>query len=205
MPAVTGRAELDVALDGTGLDVPALLASVTGRIGLAMVGGEADLAAIPGLTAGLAQMARGAPLPAMGTMKGRTPIRCLALRTDLAGGRATVAALVFDTPRLTLTGEGAVSLTDRTFALRLRPSVAVGRATVSAPLRVTGPWATPAIKMDGDGGRAGISIATATAPEPDQCGPALALARNGRPGPAPSAPEPPKPAKPADLLRSLLR
>ena len=202
-PAVTGRAELDVSLDGTGPDWPSLLASATGRVGLAMVGGEADLAAIPGLTAGLAQISRGTPLPAKGAVPGRTPIRCLALRADLADGHATLAALVLDTPRLTSTGEGIVDMADRTLALRLRPSVAVGSVTVSSPLRVTGPWAKPAVKMDGDGGRAGISIATVS--EPDQCGPALTLARNGRPGAMPPAPEPPKSTKPADLLRSLLR
>ena len=202
-PAVTGRAELDVSLDGTGPDWPSLLASATGRVGMAMVGGEADLVAIPGLTAGLAQISRGTPLPTKGAMTGRTRIRCLALRADLAGGRATLAALLLDTPRLTLIGEGAVDLADRTLALRLRPSVAVGSATVSSPLRVTGPWATPAIKMEGEGGRAGISIATVS--EPDQCGPALVLARNGRLGAISPAPEPPKSTKPADLLRSLLR
>ena len=202
-PALMGRAELDVALDGAGRDWPTLLASATGRIGLAMVSGEADLSVIPGLTSNLAQITRGMSLPPMGTTQGRTPIRCLAIRTDLAAGQATVAALFLDTPRLTLTGEGTVGLTDRTLALRLRPSVAVGSATVSAPLRVSGPWGTPVIKLEGDGGRAGVSIATA--PVPDECGPALALARNGRTGSVPPAPDPPKSTKPADLLRRLLR
>ena len=53
-------------------------------------------------------------------------------------------------------------------------------------------------------GRVGIMIG---GPAPaDTCGSALAVARDGQPGPAPTTPEPPaRPARPADLLRGLLR
>ncbi len=196
--AISGRGELDLALDGTGADAPALLATATGRIGLALVGGEADLSAIPGLQAAITQVTRGAMAP----IEGRTPIRCLALRGNLAAGRAAVAALVLDTPRLTLNGDGEVGLADRTLALQLHPAIAVGGTSVSAPVRVTGTWAAPVIKMENDGGRASLSIAPTQGA--DLCGPALALARNGRAGPLPPA-DKPKPTKPADLLRSLLR
>ncbi len=201
--AITGRAELDVALDGSGADASALLAGLTGRAGLALVGGSADLSAIPGLGAAIAQGTRGLPMPALNGLDGQTRIRCLALRTDFAAGQATVAAFVLDTPRLTAVGEGTAGLVDRTLAVRLRPAIAVGGASVSVPLRIGGTWAAPAIKMENEGGRAAVSIAQGA--EGDLCGPALALARSGRPGPAPPPPDAPKPAKPADLLRSFLR
>ena len=192
-PMVSGPAELDLDLTGTGADGPALLASLTGRLGLAMVGGDADLALIPGL----AQATRDLPMAAAG----RTRLRCVALRTDSAAGQATLAALLLDSPRLTLTGEGSVSLANRTLALQLRPVVGIGSARVAVPVRVTGPWAAPALRMEGDGGRAQVTIGDAGA---DSCAPALLLARNGRAGPGPSQ-DAPKPPRPADLLRSLLR
>ena len=192
-PMVSGPAELDLDLTATGADGPALLASLTGRLGLAMVGGDADLALIPGL----AQATRDLPMAAAG----RTRLRCVALRTDSAAGQATLAALLLDSPRLTLTGEGSVSLANRTLALQLRPVVGIGSARVAVPVRVTGPWAAPAWKMEGDGGRAQVTIGDAGA---DSCAPALLLARNGRAGPGPSQ-DAPKPPRPADLLRSLLR
>ena len=192
-PMVSGPAELDLDLTATGADGPALLASLTGRLGLAMVGGDADLALIPGL----AQATRDLPMAAAG----RTRLRCVALRTDSAAGQATLAALLLDSPRLTLTGEGSVSLANRTLALQLRPVVGIGSARVAVPVRVTGPWAAPALKMEGDGGRAQVTIGDAGA---DSCAPALLLARNGRAGPGPSQ-DAPKPPRPADLLRSLLR
>ncbi len=192
-PMVSGPAELDLDLTGTGADGPALLASLTGRLGLAMVGGDADLALIPGL----AQATRGLPMAAVG----RSRLRCVALRTDIAAGQAKVAALLLDSPRLMLTGEGSVGLADRTLALQLRPVVGIGSARVAVPVRVTGPWAAPLLKMEGDGGRAQVTIGDAGA---DACAPALLLARNGRAGPEPS-PDAPKPLRPADLLRSLLR
>ena len=192
-PMVSGPAELDLDLTGTGADGPALLASLTGRLGLAMVGGDADLALIPGL----AQATRGLPMAAVG----RSRLRCVALRTDIAAGQAKLAALLLDSPRLMLTGEGSVGLADRTLALQLRPVVGIGSARVAVPVRVTGPWAAPLLKMEGDGGRAQVTIGDAGA---DACAPALLLARNGRAGPEPS-PDAPKPLRPADLLRSLLR
>ena len=192
-PMVTGPADLDVDLTATGADAPALLATLTGRAGLAMVGGEADLALIPGL----AQATRDLPV----AVGGRTRLRCVAVRTDFAAGQANVAALLLDSPRLVLTGEGSVGLADRTLAMQLRPVVGIGSARVSVPVRVTGPWAAPALKMEGEGGRAQVSIGDAGA---DGCGPALQLARNGRAGPVPEA-EAPKPPRPADLLRGLLR
>ena len=192
-PMVSGPAELDLNLTGTGADGPALLASLTGRLGLAMVGGDADLALIPGL----AQATRGLPMAAVG----RSRLRCVALRTDIAAGQAKLAALLLDSPRLMLTGEGSVGLADRTLALQLRPVVGIGSARVAVPVRVTGSWAAPLLKMEGDGGRAQVTIGDAGA---DACAPALLLARNGRAGPEPS-PDAPKPLRPADLLRSLLR
>lgn len=206
-PAIAGRAELDVALDGTGADGPAMLASLTGPAGLALVGGTADLAAIPGLGAAIAQVTRGLPIPGAGGLDIQTRIRCLAVRTDLAAGQANVATFVLDTPRLTAVGEGAAGIVDRTLALRLRLAIPVGGGSVLVPLRIGGVWAVPTVKVENDSGRAAVSIAQGEArgADGDLCGPALALARNGRPGPAAPAADAPKAAKPADLLRSFLR
>ena len=122
-------------------------------------------------------------------------------------GQANVATFVLDTPRLTAVGEGAAGIVDRTLALRLRLAIPVGGGSVLVPLRIGGVWAVPTVKVENDSGRAAVSIAQGEArgADGDLCGPALALARNGRPGPAAPAADAPKAAKPADLLRSFLR
>ena len=195
-----GTIDLDIQLGGSGDTPRALAATLDGHLGAAMVDGEVDNRWLAALLAG---PLRAANLPA--EQGGRSHVRCAAIRADAKAGLVTLAALTLDTSRLKLDGAGTLNLADETMDLHLRPQLRLG-ALLAVPVHVSGALLAPKVALDPGvlgPGRVGLTIGGPASA--DTCGPALALARGGHPGPAPSEAEPVKPVRPADLLRSLLR
>ena len=196
-----GTVDLDVQFRAAGATPRAMAATLDGHLGVALVDAEVENRWLATLF-GDALRAANVPLDA----GGRSRVRCLALRVDAAAGQAQVRALALDSTRLRLDGEGGVNLVTEALDLHLHPYLRLGGTGVSVPVRLGGTLRTPKPALDAGAlapGRVGVLIGGA-APA-DACGPALALARDGRAGPPPAAAEPPRPPKPADLLRSLLR
>ncbi len=201
-PDVTaGRVDADVQLKGIGASMRTIVASLDGRAGLAMVDGELDNRWLAGL---FGDALRGMPFE----LKGRSAVRCLAVRFDMAGGTATARALLLDASRLHVAGEGSMNLVDETLDLRLQTLVRLGGTAIAVPVHLAGPWRSPRPQVAvGGGGQGALVIGAASGP--DACPAQLSLARDGRAGPMPAAAsvatEAPRISKPADLLRSLLR
>ncbi len=198
--SLAGQVDADVQLKGAGGSVRAIAASLDGHMGLALVDGELDNAWMAGL---LGTALRGLPVE----MGGQSAVRCLALRFDAAGGQAAARAMLLDTARLHLDGEGGINLADETLDLRLHTLVRLGSTWVAAPVRLAGPWRAPWPEVAA-GGPARGGLVIGAAPGPDACPAQLAVARDGQAGPTPAAgasAEAPRGVKPADLLRSLLR
>ena len=199
--SMAGQVDADVRLKGAGNSVRAIAASLDGHLGLAMVDGELDNAWMAGL---LGTALRGLPME----MGGQSAVRCLALRFDAVAGQAASRALLLDTTRLHLDGEGGVNLADETLDLNLHTLVRLGSTWVAGPVHLAGPWRAPRPQVAAGGAARGGLVIGAT-PGPDACPAQLAVARGGQAGPAPAASaapaEPPRSVKPADLLRSLLR
>lgn len=197
-----GRVDADVQLKGQGGSVRAIAASLDGFLGLAMVEGEVDNGWLAGL---LGDTLRGVPVE----LGGRSKVRCLALRLDATGGQGAVRAMLLDTTRLRLEGEGGVNFADETLDLHLRTRMRLGGTSIAVPVHLSGPWRSlrPRVAAGGD------SLVVGAAPGPDACPAQLALARDGRPGPMPSGAVAAEPTdagalrglRPADLLRNLLR
>ncbi len=189
--------ELDVALQSAGASPHDLAAHLDGHAGLAMVDGELSDAMVAALLGPLGR--------SVGVKLGRSHVRCLAVRVNLAQGQASLAALRLDTALLDLEGTGVVDLGAETLALRLRPTIRAGGVGVVTPVRLDGPLARPVLAQGSldPAGRVGVAIGN-LAPAQDSCTAALTAARDGRAGPLP-ADAPSKAAKPADLLRSFLR
>ncbi len=197
-----GALDLDVALRGSGRSVREIAAALDGHVGAAMVDGELENR---WLVDHLGEALRVTNLPF--DAGGRSRVRCLAVRVDAVKGQATVRALLLDTTRLRLEGEGRANLAAETLDLRLRPLVRLGGAGVGVSARVGGTFLKPQVAMDAGAtqpGRIGVVIGALTQGSADECGPALVLARDGKVGPAPAAPEA-RSTKPADLLRGLFR
>ena len=198
--SMAGQVDADVQLKGAGNSVRAIAASLDGHLGLAMVEGELDNAWMAGL---LGTALRGLPME----LGGQSAVRCLALRFDATGGQAVTRALLLDTTRLHLDGEGGINLADETLDLRLHTLVRLGSTWVAAPVHLAGPWRAPRPQVASGGAARGGLVIGAT-PGPDACPAQLTVARGGQAGPAPAAsaaPAAPRSLKPADLLRSLLR
>ncbi|MBV9783288.1 MAG: AsmA family protein, partial [Acidisphaera sp.] len=203
----TGSLAVDADLHGAGETLHRIAARLDGHLGLSMVNGSVDNRLLDALFGALVRS--GQLPPGLLGKDGRSDVRCLAARLDASHGVVAARALLLDSTRFRAAASGLVNLDDEALALRLRPFVKVGGSGLVVPLRVGGTLAAPLLELDPS-----AAEGTATAPPPGHgpgdallgaaetgdCAPALALARDGRPGPTP-APE--KPAKGADLLRGL--
>jgi AsmA protein len=201
--AATGTAELQADLTGTGDTPHALAATLNGWAGLAIQDGHLDERLVDQW---LAQLR---PLRIDG---GETAdLRCFAARVDLKDGIATVRPLALNTAALILDGSGEADLGHETLALRLRPRMKIAGTGAAVPLRVSGTFAAPAVKVDlspaglGEGMLAGLILGgkdvMGAAGGGDPCPAALARARDA---PAPPASGVGKPPAPLDLLHQLL-
>ena len=177
--ALTGAMDVDVQLRGTGADVPALMASAEGHVGLALIDGDVANEALAALF-GTALRAAHVPVDAAG----RSRVRCLAVRVNVGGGQARVPAMAVDSVRVRLDGDGVVDMVAGTMDLHVRPTIKVGGTSVAIPVRLVGPLLRPAATVErGAGGRFGLSIGGPAAG--DVCMAALVAARDGRDGAMP--------------------
>lgn len=200
-PLVDGTAQLHVDVAGSGNSAHAVASSLGGTVGLAMAGGSFDSRILgPSLNNTLHL--------AGGQFTGNlTPLRCLAVRLDIAHGLAKVEPLVIDSPGFDVAGGGTVLLGNETLALLLRPKLRLAAAGLGVPVSVTGPILAPSASPDG--GAAVASLASMASspvgdvkgiastvgqtlfganpnsnPGVDPCPTALAEARFGLPGAA---------------------
>jgi AsmA protein len=205
-----GNLELDLDVAGQGRDVRAVAASLSGHLGLALVGGQVDNALLQRLGTEIARL--------FGVQSGGvTPVSCLALRAPAADGVLRTEVMLVETALGTVAGAGQVGLGTEQIALRLLPRLAFAGISVAAPVLVGGTLAAPRIGLDPQG--AGAAVADllqrrgGAAAAPD-CATALAAARGGRAGPAapavqqpaqaqPDAGQQQPPSRPQELLRQL--
>lgn len=211
---VAGRIDLDADLRGTGRDLRAVAAGLSGHLGLALVDGTLDAALLQGLPAELRRVL----MPQGAGAGGAIPFSCGALRVQAEAGTARLRALSVETGIGRLGGEGGVNLRDETLAIRLRPDLRVGGVALRAPVNVAGTLAAPRVGVSPEAAAAaglGALLSLQRTPDRDlqglagllggggsgggalpDCASQLAVARGGRAGAAPSSP-PPAPAAPA--------
>lgn len=196
-PLLDGTAQLHVDVAGSGVSPHAVAGALGGTVGLAMAGGSFDGRILGPTLDGMLHLATG-------QFGGNsTPLRCLALRLDIANGVAKVEPLLIDSPGFAVAGGGSAVLGDETLALLLRPDLRLAGAGLGVPVSVTGPILAP--RASPDGGAAVASLTSlATSPigdvkgiagavgqtlfggnaAADPCPAALAEARFGLPGAA---------------------
>ncbi len=201
LPGSAGTVALNADLDGQGATWRQVAASLGGEADLTGVDGQLDLDALASLRGAV----RRAGVPV--SVSGQAQLRCVAVHAAAASGIATLNPVLLDAGRFGLRGTGRANLGDETLDLHLRVLVRLGPADAEVPLHLTGALASPKVAAEAVGGRFGLMPAGRGR---DDCGPALAEARGGRPGPEPAPLPNPPPAsgraeRPADLLRSLLR
>jgi len=168
----------------------ALMASLSGHLGLSMVGGA--IATGP-LGPYLGDSAR-ALLP-----RGDLSVRCLGLHASFADGRAQFDTLGMEAGALSLSGHGSYGLVNQTLDLHLLPRIGIAGTGASTPVLVTGTLEAPRAQQEANsGGRFEVTIGGS---EPDACPSVLEAARENLAGEA--APERKKHNKAAELLHGL--
>jgi uncharacterized protein involved in outer membrane biogenesis len=195
---VTGTVEIGADLTAAGRTPRAIAASLSGKLGVAMVDGELDNRLLGGP---LNEVLRAARLPSDvlvgGSGGNRTRLRCVALRMDAVRGLANLSTLVLQTSAAQLQGSGMINLADETLALRLRPALRTGGPVVVIPVRASGTLAAPVVTLDASGAAQGvvssvtgglsglvrnpIGTAGSALSDNDPCGPGLAAARAAQP------------------------
>ena len=195
-----GTMQVDAQLSGTGQTLPALTATLSGHVGLAMVNGQIEDAMVQGL---VGEVLNTAGVPTFGG--GTSQVRCFAGRVDFDAGIGTIRVLSADTSRLVLEADGTLDLKAQSAALHLRPRVRLGPTAVAAPVSLAGPFGQMKATLDPvlSGGRVGVTIG---GPVTSACAAKLAIARGGLGGPLPAMAPPDQGLtirKPKDLLQGL--
>ncbi|HWA81164.1 MAG TPA: AsmA family protein [Acetobacteraceae bacterium] len=221
LPAeASGTVQLQAHLSGAGSTPHAIASRLDGSLGVAMAGGSVNNDVIRSL---LGSVLRAAEVPPALLGPGQSEVRCFAARFDSTNGFVDLRAFLLETGRLIITGGGGLALGQETLSLHLEPSYQYGSGAISLPVRVNGTFLDPKIAPDVGGAVNGVTkpngllaqilgaLHGGPASNVPDCGPALALARFGAPGPAAPPPPPPpetggKPAapnNPLNLLRGL--
>jgi AsmA protein len=214
---VLGTLEVRADLHGSGATPHALAAGLDGSVGFALANGEIDNRLLVAL---LSRLAPEAGLLDLAGKPGRSALRCVAVRADVAHGVADLHALLLDTVPLRLTGGGTLDLAQETLSLHLLPLARIGGTGLTVPVNVRGSLRAPRAAVDAAGagkslgglviGALGADRLIAGAGQSDGCADQLQLARFGDPGPVPEALPAQAASKPAppnlnNLLKQLLR
>lgn len=221
--AAKGLVQVFANLTADGATTRALAGDVNGAFGLAAVNGTIEGHALATLLAPAVHAAGVVPTTLLNAA-GEVPLYCLAVRLNATHGHATVGALVLDTRALLLQGKGSLDFGQETLSLALTPELYLGEMDLTVPVTLDGHFQAPRI------GRVGKVVINQEAGNSAQglnglfqsligggkkrargispaCGPALAEARDGRPGASPGpggASDPNILHKPINLFRQLL-
>ncbi len=178
-----GTLEVEADLTAEGDTPRALAATVSGRLGLAIVEGDIDSRLLLDPLANVMGAAR-VPLNLVTQIGSLARLRCFAARLDAERGQAKIGAMILESGRVLLEAEGGFDLAAEELALRLRSSIRIPGQAITVPSRLEGSFANPRMALDPPDPARAAAIARPDAP--DACIAALELARSGRAGPMPA-------------------
>jgi hypothetical protein len=141
------KADINIALKGTGVSYQELVASLAGDAVLIAEEGRFDTKGINIWGGGIVN----AMLPDLSDAD-ENEVNCLIADFNIEEGLATADPLFLDTKEVTVVGEGTVDLLDRSINLLLKPEskgLSIGDAAV--PVRIKGDLFNPSIGPDGVG------------------------------------------------------
>ena len=139
-----GTTALDVALTGQGQSIAAIMGTLDGHARLLMGEGQLRATGFDVFVGGLSGIVGG--LFSQDTEW--TPLNCLASDFAFADGVATNRALLIDTDKILVTGEGEINLGTEVLDLKISPRAKSPTLTISAPVRIRGTLAAPEIGVD---------------------------------------------------------
>ncbi|CAN5831961.1 hypothetical protein BH11PSE8_BH11PSE8_29690 [soil metagenome] len=141
--AASGELDGQASLQARGDSAGSLIEGVSGKVRLALHGARIPRA----LDAKLA-LDGGAMLSAFFAGAQTVPVPCAAAEFDFSAGRGRARLLAFETERMLVTGEGTVSLPDRSVDLLLSPHrKTVSLLALDRSIRLKGPVVHPAVSL----------------------------------------------------------
>ena len=146
---ITGTMQVQADLRGSGATPHAIAASIDGSLGLAMANGTVDNRLLGSTLGSILRQVNLLDLVGRG---GTSQIQCFAARLDAAHGIATVRTLVLASSLLTMDGSGSLNLGTETLDLRVRPQARVAGTSLVVPMRISGPFRSPATAPDAAAG-----------------------------------------------------
>jgi uncharacterized protein involved in outer membrane biogenesis len=161
---VTARhANLQADLRGSGGSVREIMAGLDGRLGLVTGEGSIGTRYVDLIGADLIRLMFRA-----GDRPDTTKLNCVVIQFGIAKGLAKSEALLLDTARVTLRGQGTIDLRDERLNLLLTPQPKeTSLVSLATPIRVTGTLADPDPGLDSAGVAKGVGsavVGTAFAP-----------------------------------------
>lgn len=159
----SGPVNVEAALKGRGASMHAIAAGLDGHVGLTMSKSRIDSAYVDLLAADLVQT-----LIPGGPSADDTNVNCLVARFAVVDGVAHSRALLFDTARMTIGGEGQIDLGAERVNMKLVPRPKdPALLSLAVPVNVTGPLSDPNAAPDAESvalGLAGAVLGSAINP-----------------------------------------
>lgn len=140
---ITGTGNSSVSFSGAAADLRSLLAAGVGNLALDIIGGTLDTSQLNPVSRTLLKLL----LPNVSS-DGVIALNCAVVGYDIADGLARSNGILLDTPLFSGVAEGALDLTAETLDMLVRAQTGdVAGLSLSAPVRVAGPWlsATPTL------------------------------------------------------------
>jgi AsmA protein len=142
---IGGTLNVQADLHGAGATPHAIASTLDGSFSVTMGKGTVDNRLL-GST--LASVLREVNLLDLVGRGGISQIECFVASAAVDRGVATFRSLAFASSLLTVDGGGSVNLGNETLDLRLQPQARVAGTGIVVPLRVAGPWRSPATTPD---------------------------------------------------------
>ena len=144
--AVSGTAQVEATLHGSGRTLHDFAASLDGPISITAIGGQLTDAAFRQLAGGSLQ-----PLGIKVPVEGETVLRCFGLIGAASDGVLRLRTVALESSHLSLSGDGQIDFRRSTVALKLHPLVQVGGSPVAVPVVVGGPFGAITGRLDASG------------------------------------------------------
>jgi len=141
--ALTGTADVDVDVSGSGTSMAAIMAALNGKVSMVMTDGTAQEQGLDLFLGGARALVGGLFEKNSGSAK----LSCLAAAWDVKDGLATQDVLLIDTQYSTLIGKGTINLGKETIDETLTPNAKGVSLDLAVPVNIGGtlmnPTATP--------------------------------------------------------------
>jgi hypothetical protein len=152
-----GKTDFAVDIRGAGASLRALMASLNGSLTVAVGEGEIESKYADLLGADVVKV-----LSPLHGSAARTKLNCVVNRFDIKDGLATSRALIVDTGRMTVNGEGTINLGNEELKMMFNPHPKdAALISLAMPIRVGGTLGSPSFSPDAAAAALGVAGAVA--------------------------------------------